>query len=316
MHVDVHVVVVVVEALIIRSGSHRPIWVDVPFLIVPTVAVPHDRVAVSHIVVQTLVVPLRLELASRSVEEPLLVRSAVARVHVYVAVVVVVVQAVVVVLGLQFSGGGTCWLGHLRVESALRVDPFLVRPAVAVVHVDIHRVVVVVEALSIMLGTHRSIRVDVPLLVPSPVAWMHVHVAVAVVVVQTLVVVLRLELATGREEPLLVRSTVAWMHVHVVVVVVVVQAVGVVLGLQLSGHRRLLAEHEARELWVNLPSETKSLVRQNRPIAAALRPDGQLHGRRTRRSHRRHRVHVRELQGRSHRGEEFVLLDEGRRPVY
>ena len=35
--------------------------------------------------------------------------------------------------------------------------------------------------------------------------------------------------------------------VYVAVVVVVVQAVGVVLGLQLSSHRRLLAEHEARE---------------------------------------------------------------------
>jgi len=281
------------------------------------VAVPHDRVAVSHIVVQTLVVPLRLELASRSVEEPLLVRSAVARVHVYVAVVVVVVQAVGVVLGLQLSSGGTCCNGHLRVESALRVDPFLVRPAVAVVHVDIHVVVVVVEALTIRSGSHRPIWVDVPLLVRPPVAVPHDRVAVSHIVVQTLVVPLRLELASRSvEEPLLVRSAVARVHVYVAVVVVVVQAVGVVLGLQLSSHRRLLAEHEARELWVNLPSETKSLVRQNRPIAAALRPDGQLHGRRTRRSHRRHRVHVRELQGRSHRGEKFVLLDEGRRPVY
>jgi hypothetical protein len=185
-------------------------------------------------------------------------------------------------------------------------------------HVDIHVVVVVVEALAIRSGSHRPIWVDVPLLVRPPVAVPHDRVALSHIVVQTLVIVLRLELATGREYPLLVRSTVAWMHVYVPVVVVVVQAVGVVLGLQLSSHRRLLAEHEARELWVNLPSETKSLVRQNRPIAAALRPDGQLHGRRTRRSHRLSggRVHVRELQGRSHRGEEFVLLDEGRRPVY
>ena len=37
-----------------------------PFLIVPTVAVPHDRVGVSHIVVQTLVVPLRPDYLDKS----------------------------------------------------------------------------------------------------------------------------------------------------------------------------------------------------------------------------------------------------------
>jgi hypothetical protein len=100
VHVDIVIVVVVIQTLIVVFGL-QVLPIEEPFLIVTTMTIVHVDILIIVIVVQAFTVPISLQLLP--VEVPLLVSTIMAIVHVDVLIVVIVVQALVIILGLEMS---------------------------------------------------------------------------------------------------------------------------------------------------------------------------------------------------------------------